>query len=347
MEVSAPGRICLFGDHQDYLGLPVISMAISLRARITGALRQDRQVIIHKPDLDESESFSLNNLTYSRQRDYFKSGIIVCRREGLAFSSGLECELTSDIPIKAGSGSSSAVMVNWIHFLSRMADIPPQWMPQKIGELAYQAEVLEFSEPGGMMDQITAAMGSLIYLESEPEIKVQSLSTRLGTFVLGDSQEPKDTMGILRRCRDARLDILKKLQQKNPEFDLHTCGDEVVLSDLSVVEKTLFEGTIHNRNLLEQALNELEKHTPDHEKIGRFLSDHHRVLRDVLQVSTPKVEAMLEAALDAGALGGKINGSGGGGCMFAYSPENAEEVVLAIERSGGKAYIIDQDTGVS
>ena len=119
------------------------------------------------------------------------------------------------------------------------------------------------------------------------------------------------------------------------------------MSDLNIVEKTLFEGTIHNRNLLQQALNELEKHTPDHEKIGRFLSDHHRVLREVLQVSTPKVEAMLEAALDAGALGGKINGSGGGGCMFAYSPENAEEVVLAIERSGGKAYIIDQDTGIS
>ena len=67
----------------------------------------------------------------------------------------------------------------------------------------------------------------------------------------------------------------------------------------------------------------------------------------MLQVSTPKVEAMLEAALDAGALGGKINGSGGGGCMFAYSPETAEEVVLAIELSGGKAYIIDQDTGIS
>ena len=30
MEISTPGRICLFGEHQDYLGLPVIPMAISL-----------------------------------------------------------------------------------------------------------------------------------------------------------------------------------------------------------------------------------------------------------------------------------------------------------------------------
>ena len=34
LTISAPGRICLFGDHQDYLGLPVIACAI------------DRQVIL-------------------------------------------------------------------------------------------------------------------------------------------------------------------------------------------------------------------------------------------------------------------------------------------------------------
>ena len=54
---------------------------------------------------------------------------------------------------------------------------------------------------------------------------------------------------------------------------------------------------------------------------------------------------MLEAALNAGALGGKINGSGGGGCMFAYASENPEYVAEAIERVGGKSYIIQADEG--
>ena len=36
MEVSTPGRICLFGEHQDYLSLPVVSMAISLYSTILG-----------------------------------------------------------------------------------------------------------------------------------------------------------------------------------------------------------------------------------------------------------------------------------------------------------------------
>ena len=71
MEISTPGRICLFGEHQDYLGLPVISMAISLRVTISGQKRRDRKIIIHKPDIGETETFSLDNLGYSHKRDYF------------------------------------------------------------------------------------------------------------------------------------------------------------------------------------------------------------------------------------------------------------------------------------
>jgi len=49
---------------------------------------------------------------------------------------------------------------------------------------------------------------------------------------------------------------------------------------------------------------------------------------------------MIDAALAAGAFGAKINGSGGGGCMFAYAPENPELVAQAIEKAGGTAYLI-------
>ena len=344
MEISTPGRICLFGEHQDYLGLPVVAMAISLRAKIVGQKREDQQVIIHETDIGESEKFSLNGLTYTKQRDYFKSGINICIGEGLVFSNGFECEITSKIPIQAGVGSSSTVMVNWIHFLSQMADTPVIWNEQKIGELAYKAESLEFNEPGGMMDQYSASMGHLLYLVFEPDLSIKSLNPSLGTFVLGDSCEPKDTMRILQRCRDARIKIIQKLKGKNPDFNIHT-NDNVDLSLLNEEEKNIFHGTIKNRNILRQALSELRREAPEPARIGTRLIEHHAVLRDVLQVSTPKIEAMLDASLDAGALGGKINGSGGGGCMFAYAPKNAEIVAEAIEKVGGKSFIISSDNG--
>ena len=346
MELSTPGRICLFGEHQDYLGLPVIPMAISLRARFIGENRSDRKFLINKPNLNEVDSFSLDDLTYTKPRDYFKSGVRVCLNEGLTFSNGFECELTSEIPMQAGTGSSSAITVSWIHFLSQMADEPAAWDQRKIGSLAYTAEVVEFNEPGGMMDQYSTALGDLIYIESKPEISIQTMNPNLGYFVLGDSCEPKDTMGILHRCRDSRLAIAEKIKSQDPDFSLHEIElDETSQYNLHTDEATLLSGTIQNRDLLRQALPGLKKAEPDHEKIGRLLSEHHTVLRDVLDVSTPKIEMMLEAAMDAGALGGKINGSGGGGCMFAYAPDNPGKVTKAIKKSGGKAYTIHSDMG--
>ena len=345
MEISTPGRICLFGEHQDYLGLPVIAMAISLRAKIIGEKRSDNQVIIHRPDLGETETFSLDDLSYTKPRDYFKSGIIVCKNAGLTFSTGFECEVTSKIPIRAGTSSSSAISVSWIHFLAQIADVRPNWDQKKIGELAYKTEVEEFNEPGGMMDQYTTAMGNLIYIQFEPGITIESLNPILGTFVLGDSCEPKDTMGILSRCRDSRLEIIQKLKMKNPTFTIHTLGEGADISDLNASEIELYKSTLENRDLLKRVLPELEKEESNHELIGQLLTDHHQVLRDVLQVSTPKIEVMMDAALNAGALGGKINGSGGGGCMFAYAPNNPEQVAEAIEKVGGKAYIVQKDEG--
>ncbi|GAG97392.1 unnamed protein product, partial [marine sediment metagenome] len=70
------------------------------------------------------------------------------------------------------------------------------------------------------------------------------------------------------------------------------------------------------------------------------------VLRDVLRISTPRIDQMLAAAMEAGAVGGKINGSGGGGCMFVYAPEQTNQVADAIESAGGKAYIVRIDEGV-
>ena len=345
MEVSTPGRICLFGEHQDYLGLPVIAMAISLRAKIIGEKRLDQKVIIHMPDIKRTERFDLNDTEYQKGRDYFKSGIRVCKKEGLSFANGFECEINSDIPIKAGTSSSSAIVVSWINFLNQMADDPIKLTNEKIGELSFKAEVTEFSGPGGMMDQYTTAMGNLVYIESEPCISIKKFNAPLEDVVLGDSREPKDTFGILSRCKNTRLEILKKIKSLNVGFSLQSCDFNLDLSVLAEDEKTLFNCTLENRNLLREAKLELNKKELDHERIGFLLNRHHSILRDHLNISTPKIEAMIDSANEAGAVGCKINGSGGGGCMFAYAPGKASLVADAIESVGGKAFLINADEG--
>ena len=345
MKITTPGRICLFGEHQDYLGLPVIALAISLRSTIKAVRRNDRKIIINMPDLNQVEEFSLDDLSYTKDRDYFKSAIRVCQKEGLNYKNGFDSTIQSNIPIQAGTSSSSSIVVGWIKLISSLADNPPSWDNQTIGKLAYEAEVLEFDGPGGMMDQFSTALGGCIYLSQNP-FQVKKFTPGIGSFVLGNSNESKATLGILSRCKENRFLMMKKLKNQYPELDFNNCDMEHGKSILNTKEQVLLKATIKNREIFEHGKKELFKNKLSHSKIGQLLTDHHTVLRDLLKVSTDKIDRMIEASLDAGALGAKINGSGGGGCMFAYAPDNPIKIVDAINRSGGNAVIINGEDGV-
>ncbi len=352
---STPGRICLFGEHQDYLGLPVIAAAISCRIQLTAGRSSRPLINLNLPDINSREQFSLRSqpLAYARDRDYFRSAVNVLLRNGVRFSNGIDGEVRGTIPINAGTSSSSALLVSWLNILSQLADNPQSLPAMRLAELAYQAEVLEFGEPGGMMDHYSTAVGGVIYLESQPTIRLETYHPPLGTFVLGNSREPKDTIGILGRVKHGMLRLASQLTAQDPAFSLHTTPAEhrsAYKNQLTSDEYVLLQGTLANRDILRRALTMLRSADPasfDNAAFGQLLTDHHQYLRDAQRISTPKIDRMLDAALGAGALGGKINGSGGGGCMFAYAPNKAEQVAEAIERAGGQAYIVSVDTGTT
>lgn len=353
INVSTPGRICLFGEHQDYLGLPVIAAAISRRISISAHSSKQPGFRLNLPDIQDLVDIPFDGqpLTYPQIRDYFRSAVNVLLREGFTFSQGIEGEVRGNIPINSGTSSSSALLVTWLNVLTHLADQPRQLPREKLAELAYVAEILEFGEPGGMMDHYSTAVGDVIYLESTPVISLTELQPKLGTFVLGDSQEPKDTIGILKRVKVGMLRIIEQLQLINPEFSLHhsPVTEASEFKDfLTKDEYILLKGNLANRDILRDALAVLQAPNGlDHQRFGQLLTDHQTNLREAQRISTPKIDRMLDAALRAGALGGKINGSGGGGCMFAYAPNDPEEVAAAIEREGGKAYVISVDAGTT
>lgn len=347
--VSTPGRICLFGEHQDYLGLPVIPSAISVRVTLTGTFRDDKEVHFELPDISSSDTFSFaGELRYEKPRDYLRSVVNVMRRHGYSFSNGLNVHVHGTIPINSGTSSSSALIVAWIDLLARMSDQSVPLSPEVIAKYAHEAEVLEFGEPGGMMDHYSTAVGGILFLEFSPTVRLQKIGARLGTFVLGDSMEPKETTTILSRVKDPIVRAVERLAAHHPGFSLQTTDREQLRSysgKLSEQEAALLAGTITNRDITRTALRLLSSSSFDHHTVGTLLSDHHAVLRDVLKISTPKIERMLDAAQNAGAYGGKINGSGGGGCMFVYAPERPEDVAEAIEREGGRAFIVCSEPG--
>jgi galactokinase len=106
--------------------------------------------------------------------------------------------------------------------------------------------------------------------------------------------------------------------------------------------------TLENRDLLVRGKKAVEAGV----ELGELLTQQHRLLRDALEISTPRIERMLDAALAAGATGGKINGSGGGGCAFVTGPVGsgnaiADSVNGVVPEGGGRVLrIIPGEPGV-
>ncbi len=349
LTVSAPGRVCLFGEHQDYLNLPIIAAAISKRFIVEGIRRKDKQINISLPDLNTNESFELGEIIpYTIERDYLRSCINVLQRDGFTFSKGFDVKMYGSIPINAGTSSSSAMIIAWINFLTQMSDQKKILDSKSIAELGYKAEVLEFGEPGGMMDHYSTAVGGVIWLESVPEILLESISPKLGSFILGNSQEPKDTKYILAKVKKGVINIVNELNKKNSEFSLQNIRLEELdryIDDLNEEQLELLRGTIKNRDITFEARQVLNSDPQNHQRIGRLMNEHQSVLRDILQISTTKIDKMIDAAINAGAFGAKINGSGGGGCMFAYAPENTERVLEAVKSIAPESWIVQVDEG--
>jgi galactokinase len=335
------GRICLFGEHQDYLGLPVLAAAVQLCITITGTPRAERVMTLELPDIGERHTYPLDDaLPYAHTRDYLPAALNVLRREGVVPDTGWQCTVRGTIPINAGTSSSSALVVAWVRFL--LAAAGASRTPAEVAVLANRAEVLEFGEPGGLMDHYLSALGGVHYLDfRETPTLVEPLPAPPPGFVLGDSREPKATTDVLRRAREEAEAAAAWVRAREPALDLRTsprAAFDAVLAEMPAPLRRKLEGNLINRDLCQAGRALLASPGFDPAALGALLLEHHRRLSDDIGVSTPKLDAMVRAACDAGALGGKLNGSGGGGCMFAYAPGREEAVAAALEAAGGRAY---------
>ncbi|MEM3579399.1 MAG: mevalonate kinase, partial [Candidatus Bathyarchaeia archaeon] len=99
------------------------------------------------------------------------------------------------------------------------------------------------------------------------------------------------------------------------------------------------------REIVLQAIDALRK--GDLETIGELMDINHALLYG-LGVSDESLEWLINAARKAGALGAKLTGAGGGGCVIALATkENLENVLEAVQRAGANAFMARKtDEGV-
>lgn len=249
---------------------------------------------------------------------------------GKSPENGWRVRIESEVPIRAGCSSSTALLTAWIAGWLKILN--GSFNVHDVVTRCHKYEVTDYNGAGGDMDQFACAHGGIHrFGRGDP----QPLQLPKGTFVLGDSGQPKDTQGHLRRCKDARIPLMPLIDSP--------------AATLNPDERVLLEGTRINRDLESHWGLKMTSEQAAGKEMGEDLTQHHNVLRDVLRLSTPRIEAMLTGARYAGAWGGKINGSGGGGCAFVLTPETAvQQVQNAMMLAGASgAWAVEMDRGVT
>ncbi len=76
----------------------------------------------------------------------------------------------------------------------------------------------------------------------------------------------------------------------------------------------------------------------DFPEAGRIMIASHASMRDDFEITTEHIDLIVDAAIDAGALGARMTGGGFGGCVIALVPtDRADMVGEAVRRAASDA----------
>lgn len=347
----APGRICLFGDHQDYLGLPIIACAINKHIRLEATPNDSSTLHIHALDIQKEIVIRINDpLDKVEKGDFYRAALVVLSKIGCIPHQGYDITIKGNIAINAGISSSSALVISWISFLLEAYGCNSPVTSELIAYLAYDTEVLQQDSSGGKMDQYSIALGNVIYLETGEDLYYKSYDLDIEGLIIGESGIPKDTLGLLKNLKTKAWASIDKVQEYHSDFEIKDATITQLSTYLNFLParlKPYFLAAVTNHDITKRAIKELTKEKIDLPKIGQLMNEHHKILRDVLNITVPKIDDMIDAALEAGAYGAKIVGSGKGGCITVLSHiDSKQQVIEAITKAGAKdAYEVRIDPG--
>jgi mevalonate kinase len=279
----------------------VIAAAIRKFVHFEISPSPDGELHFVNSDTGSSFSRSFDENTYD---EFFKFLSQICWRLKDKIKP-LTCRTWGDLPIGSGLSSSAACSVGFIRGLNEYFNLALTNL--EVAELAFQVEHNDLGIMCGRMDQYSVACGGVTFLETGAETKVTTIPMTEVPFVIGDSCEPRQAKVILNKT-------MSLLEAKDPLF----------------VE--CFEGIHQNVMNGYEAIKQ-----GNFRELGRLMNVHQTLERR-MGASTKRIDAMIDAALAAGAWGAKQIGAGGGGCMIALCPENADAVMKAVEDCGGRAW---------
>jgi len=308
---SAPAKTILFGEHFVVYGEPAIVLAIDKRARASAELRADQRIYINSLDLGSSGFFIGESFQPERGGQEARTKLeplrIAIQRvlDRSKKGAGVSVEIRSSIPVAAGLGSSAAVAAAVVAAVSRLLDVTLS--KEEAFRIAYEAERFVHGTPSGI-DPAISTHGGVLLFRKDKGFTPLDVKEEI-PLVIGDTGMERSTGELVA--------MVRKRRKQYPSIIDHIIktGGEIALRAVEALE------------------------TGDLRTLGELMNFNQALLYTI-GVSNESLERLVYAARKAGALGAKLTGAGGGGCMIALClPEKTEPVAEAIERAGGTAFV--------
>jgi len=306
--VAVPGRVNLIGEHIDYHGLPVLPMAIGRRIRIAFRARADRRICAASAGGYGERDFEWTpHLECGAAGDWANYLKAAAQAVGERWhpARGIDAQIESDLPPAAGLSSSSALLTGFTLALLRANHIHAAF--EELMEVLPEAEHFVGTRGGGMDHAVVLAAkrGCALLVRFAPVSVCPVPVPRGWAFLVAHSLEMAEKSGAVRAEYNARRTAGARA------IELQARG-----ARLEGEERRAFEHITGEAKRVEDAVDALR--SGDAEAFGRLLDESHASLRDNLGVSTPALDALVEAARAAGALGARLTGAGFGGCAIVF-----------------------------
>lgn len=298
---SAPGKIILFGEHAVVYGRPAIAVPVA-QVRAEATVIPSRDTVrILAPDIGRELELTTAPV------DNALASIVrfTCERLQVK-AAGFTVEVHSTIPVARGLGSGAAVSVAIARALTSF--FGQELSAEDISGLAYRVEVLHHGTPSGVDNTVIAYAQPIYFVRGRPFEPFQARRPFLIAIAdTGVNSPTRIAVGDVRRAHDAEPERFDEL------FD--QIGETADAARQAIVEG-------------------------DIEKLGPLMS-RNQVLAQMIGVSSPEIEALVNAAAEAGASGAKLSGAGRGGNVIALvNDESRERVEGAMRKAGAKRVLV-------
>lgn len=326
----APAKAILLGEHAVNRGAPALAASVGLYATCTATIPPDAsdgylfRGAGRRATASREEILALGAAVDSWRaredygaiqslaaRDFFGPAKYVLAALGDALPRGMDVSFETEIPASSGLGSGGATFVALAAAVARLLDLDAG--PRGVAGWARRGDVVAHGGVASGLDTQTSLYGGVIRYTAEAEGQPVPChpGLRLVTGNTGVVAATSEVNGRVRRWLAERPSRLHHFQ----EIGLLARHAEIALRD------------------------------GDWPELGHLMNLNGLILERI-GVSCPELERLVEAALEAGALGAKLSGSGGGGIMVALvTPDTAGRVAGAIAGAGGTPIVAP--TGVA